>query len=81
MFNVLTIYELVGLFATIISAVVIYLRSSTDKRRQNAAFVSILGVVLTLMISIRYDLLPQIQGDLSEMRLIDDNPELRDTIE
>jgi len=78
--SIMSIYEAVGLALTILTALVAYVRSSADSKRQNAAFVSILGVVLTLIVSIRFDLLPKLEADLMVSDTLTKDPPLLDVV-
>jgi hypothetical protein len=78
--NFLTVYEIFGLIVTLGSALFAYLRSPDNARNQNAAFVSLVGVVFTMLMSIRYDVLPRIEDHLTIGQTVAKNHDLLEMI-
>ena len=63
--NLLTIYEIIGAAATLLTAVFTYLRSPDDVKKLNATFVAVLGLIFTMLMSLRFDVLPKISHQYS----------------
>jgi hypothetical protein len=63
--SLLTIYEVGGALVTLALAVLIYLRSSDDAKKTNVAFVTVLGLIFTMLLSLRFDVLPKMSHQYS----------------
>jgi hypothetical protein len=79
--NFITVYEIFGLLVTLVSALIAYLRSPDSAKNQNAAFVSLLGVVFTMLMSMRYDVLPKIEDHLVIGQAVAKNRDLLDMVQ
>lgn len=72
-----TFAEILGAILTCIVVALTYYRSSINVRMHRTAFVAATCVVLTLLLSLRYQLLPAIQEDLALQALGNANDETR----
>ena len=54
------LYEIIGLAVTLLGALAAYFRSDFEHRKTNALLVSVLGIVLTLLIGLRFESLPRL---------------------
>jgi len=66
--NIITIYEIVGLCLTVLSTIAAYVKSGADAKKQNAALVSLIGVMFTMLVAMRFDTLPKIENTLEWRR-------------
>lgn len=73
-FNPLTIYEIVGILVTAVTAVLTYLKSGEDAKTLNAAMASVLGAVLTMVLGLRFNVIPNMQGQLGQAEVIRRDP-------
>lgn len=80
-FNPLTSYEIVGLVLTAGTAVLTYLKSSDDSKAQNAAMASVIGVVLAMVLGVRFDSVPKMQESLAQADVIRRDPIRRQLLE
>ena len=71
--DVLTSYELIGLIITAATAVITFLKSSDDLKEQNAAMAAVIGIALTVVLGMRFDTIPKLQGQLSGADVIRKN--------
>jgi len=74
--NILTLYEVGGLSVTVAIAIVTYFKTQGSAKRLNAAFVSILGTVLTMLVSLRFGVMPEIQTHLTLAQKINKSPRI-----
>lgn len=74
--NVLTLYEMFGAVVTAASALIAYARADETQKKQQAAIVSSFGLTLTMLLSIRYDLLPKMDDHLALAEAISKDSEL-----
>jgi hypothetical protein len=72
--NFMTVYEVGGLSVTILAAILAYLRSDGDAKKQNAILVSLIGTVFTMLISLRFGVMPQIESHLVLAERINKTP-------
>jgi hypothetical protein len=61
----LTVYEIGGALVTLLSAVFTYLKSSGDAKKLNTAFVAVLGLIFSMLLSLRFDVLPKMSHEYS----------------
>src|ERR1700680_4234429 len=81
MLSPLTVYEIVGILATAVTAIITYLRSQGDSRDQNAAIASVIGVILTIAIAVRFDIFPKAQSALQAADAIRVDQRRKDLLE
>jgi hypothetical protein len=81
MLDFVTAYEIVGLCVTLASTVLVYLKSAADARKQNAALVSLIGVIFTMLTSLRFEALPKIERHLEIEETLSKNRQLLPLIE
>lgn len=79
--DIVTVYEIGGMVFTIAIALITYFRSAADHKTSNTTFVTVLGVVLTMLISLRFDVLPQIRKNLVSAERLSSNQRLRNLAE
>lgn len=73
----LTIYEIAGLSITVLLAVLAYLRSDGDVRQQNTTLVSLIGTIFTMLMSLRFGVLPDLERHMAFAKEIQDTPRAR----
>lgn len=56
----INVYEIVGILVTIAGAVATYFKSQRSAKKLNVVFVTILGTILTMLISLRFGVLPEV---------------------
>ncbi len=74
--NIITIYEIVGLCLTVLSTIAAYVKSGADAKKQNAALVSLIGVMFTMLVAMRFDTLPKIEKYLGMEEVLSKNKDL-----
>jgi hypothetical protein len=79
--TVFTVYEIGGLAITILAALLSYLRSPDDAKKQNAALVSLIGTVFTMLISLRFSVMPQIESHLLLAEKINKTPRVLEMVD
>ena len=64
--SLFNIYEIIGIVITVVTALVTYLKSRPEAKDRNATLASVLGVMLTILLGVRFEVLPKVQGGLVE---------------
>jgi hypothetical protein len=57
----LTVYELVGVIATLLSGVIVFWQSDKSTRNQNTLVATLLGLLFTMIMAVRFEHLPVIK--------------------
>jgi len=79
--NFLTSYEVIGVIVTSATALFTYLRSSNDAKNQNTAIASVIGVIFTLSMGLRFDVIPKVQSQMIQAEAIRRDPFRRKLLE
>ena len=68
--NIINLYEIVGIIITFVSAVFVYRNSKEEHKKQQTIITSTLGLILTLLVSLRFDNMPNIDKNFKQLEYI-----------
>lgn len=78
--KLITIWEIVGVLGTLGASVYSWVYSDDSAKKQNASFIAIMGVVFTLLMSLRFDVFPEMKSQLVLTENIAKNEEVRSLV-
>lgn len=80
MLSVVTLWELIGGIATVGISLLVARHSREGERKQNALIAAALGFLVTMMISLRFDVVPGIEDGLAVSNSVSSLPRVADLV-